>query len=56
MALRDADAALGSLVRLSRRILAEILAGVPADEQAKIAGGNTARVYNFDAARLTAPA
>jgi Luciferase-like monooxygenase/Amidohydrolase len=29
----------------SRKILAEILAGVPADEQAKIAGGNTARVY-----------
>jgi hypothetical protein len=48
----------------SRKILAEILAGVPADEQAKpapdrdpgIAGGNTARVYNFDAARLAAPA
>jgi hypothetical protein len=30
-----------------RRILAAILAGVPDDEQAKIAGGNTARVYNF---------
>ena len=28
----------------SRRILAEILAGVPDDEQAEIAGGNTARV------------
>src|ERR1700732_5025429 len=48
----------------SRKILAEILAGVPADEQAKpapdhdpgIAGGNTARVYNFDVARLTVPA
>ena len=40
----------------SRKILAEILAGVPEDEQAKIAGGNTARVYNFDAARLTIPA
>jgi predicted TIM-barrel fold metal-dependent hydrolase len=40
----------------SRKILAEILEGVPDDEQAKIAGGNTARVYNFDAARLTAPA
>jgi predicted TIM-barrel fold metal-dependent hydrolase len=40
----------------SRKILAEILAGVPVDEQAKIAGGNTARVYKFDAARLTAPA
>ena len=44
--------------------MAEILAGVPEDEQAKpapdpdpgIAGGNTARVYNFDLARLTAPA
>jgi hypothetical protein len=30
--------------------------GVPDDEQAKIAGGNTARVYNFDVARLTVPA
>jgi hypothetical protein len=48
----------------SRKILAEILAGVPDDEQAKpapdpdpgIAAGNTARVYNFDAARLTVPA
>ena len=47
-----------------RKILAEILVGVPDDEQAKpapdsdpgIAGGNTARVYNFDVARLTAPA
>ncbi len=39
-----------------RKILAEILAGVPDDEQAKIAGGNTARVYNFDVARLTVPA
>jgi hypothetical protein len=37
---------------------------VPDDEQAKpapdpdpgIAGGNTARVYNFDEARLTVPA
>ena len=28
----------------SRKILSEILAGVPDDEQAKIAGGNTARV------------
>jgi predicted TIM-barrel fold metal-dependent hydrolase len=36
----------------SRRILAEILAGVPEDEQAKIVGGNTARVYRFDVARL----
>ena len=37
----------------SRKILAEILAGVPDDEQAKIVGGNTARVYNFDMTRLT---
>ena len=48
----------------SQKILAEILAGVPDGEQAKpapdpdpgIAGGNTARVYNFDAVRLTLPA
>ena len=41
----------------------KILAGLPADEQAKpapdrdqgIVAGNTARVYNFDVARLTAP-
>ena len=47
----------------SRKILAEILEGVPDDQQAKpapdhdpgIASGNTARVYNFDEARLTAP-
>jgi predicted TIM-barrel fold metal-dependent hydrolase len=40
------------------------LARVPDDEQARpapdgdpgIAGGNTARVYNFDVARLTVPA
>ena len=38
----------------SRKILAEILEGVPDDEQAKIAARNTARVYNFDVARLTA--
>jgi predicted TIM-barrel fold metal-dependent hydrolase len=31
----------------SRKILAEILAGVREDEQAKIASGNTARLYNF---------
>ena len=37
----------------SRKIRAEILAGVPDDEQAKIAGGNTARVCNFDVARLS---
>jgi predicted TIM-barrel fold metal-dependent hydrolase len=34
----------------SHRILGDILAGVPADEQAKIVGGNTARVYHFDIA------
>jgi predicted TIM-barrel fold metal-dependent hydrolase len=42
----------------------KILAGVPDDEQAKpapdhdpgIAAGNTARVCNFDVARLTVPA
>src|SRR6266404_9209391 len=39
----------------SRKILAEILAGVPDDEQAKIAGGNTACVYHFDVAMLTVP-
>jgi predicted TIM-barrel fold metal-dependent hydrolase len=38
----------------SQKILAEILNGVPADEQAKIVGGNTARVYNFDVTSLTA--
>jgi hypothetical protein len=45
----------------SRKILAEILAGVPGDEQAKpapdrdpgIAGGNTARVDNSDVTGLT---
>jgi predicted TIM-barrel fold metal-dependent hydrolase len=37
----------------SRKILAEILAGVPEDEQAKIVGGNTARRYRFDVARIT---
>ena len=48
----------------SWKILAEILEGVPNDEQAKpapdpdpgIAGGNTARVYNFEVARLTGTA
>ncbi len=39
----------------SHEILSEILAGVPADEQARIAAGNTARVYNFDTTRLTVP-
>jgi Amidohydrolase len=45
----------------SRKILSEILEGVPEDEQAKpaldrdpgIAAGNTARVYKFDVAKLT---
>jgi predicted TIM-barrel fold metal-dependent hydrolase len=32
----------------SQKILAEILAGVPDDERARIVGGNTARVYGFD--------
>ncbi len=36
----------------SRKILAEILAGVPEEEQDKIAGGNTARLYGFDLAPL----
>ncbi|HEV8583977.1 MAG TPA: amidohydrolase family protein [Methylomirabilota bacterium] len=36
----------------SRKILAEILAGVPEGEQARIVGANTARVYRFDAPRL----
>jgi predicted TIM-barrel fold metal-dependent hydrolase len=38
----------------SRQILSEILAGVPDDEQAKIVGGNTARLYDFDVTRLAA--
>jgi predicted TIM-barrel fold metal-dependent hydrolase len=37
----------------SRKILEDILAGVPDDESVKIAGANTARVYRFDVARLT---
>jgi predicted TIM-barrel fold metal-dependent hydrolase len=40
----------------SRKILAEILAGVPEAEQAQIVGGNTARVYRFDVPRLMADA
>ncbi len=32
----------------SREILGQILAGVPEDEQAKIAGENTAKLYGFD--------
>jgi predicted TIM-barrel fold metal-dependent hydrolase len=40
----------------SRKILAEILEAKPApDHDPGIAGGNTARVYNFDVARLTVP-
>jgi predicted TIM-barrel fold metal-dependent hydrolase len=37
----------------SRQILAQILAGVPEDKCAKIVGGNTARLYHFDPARIT---
>ncbi|HEV2187355.1 MAG TPA: amidohydrolase family protein, partial [Stellaceae bacterium] len=40
----------------SRRIISEILAGVPDAEQAKIVGGNTARVYGFDVGRLSVAA
>jgi len=40
----------------SRKIIAEILAGVPEGEQAKIVGGNTARVYGFDVAKVSAHA
>jgi predicted TIM-barrel fold metal-dependent hydrolase len=40
----------------SRKILSDILAGVPEDEQAKIVGTNTARVYGFDVATLAAAA
>jgi len=36
----------------SRKILAEILTGVPDDEAMKIAAANTARVYGFDLAGL----
>lgn len=36
----------------SRKISARILTGVPEDERAKIIGGNTARLYHFDAARI----
>lgn len=38
----------------SRKILSEILAGVPDEEQAKIVGGNTARVYGFDVTNVLA--
>ncbi len=55
---------LHTATRRQGKILAEILARVPDDEQAKpapdhdpgIAGGNTARVYHFDVARPTVPA
>jgi hypothetical protein len=44
----------------SREILANILAGEQAkpapDREPGIAGGNTARVYKFDVARLSVPA
>jgi predicted TIM-barrel fold metal-dependent hydrolase len=52
----------GSTFPRSRKILAEILARVPDDEQPApepdpgIAAGNTARVYNFDVERLTVAA
>jgi predicted TIM-barrel fold metal-dependent hydrolase len=36
----------------SRKILGDILAGVPEVEQAKIVGSNTARLYGFDVSRL----
>jgi len=36
----------------SREILAQILAGVPRHEQAKIVGQNAARLYHFDVERL----
>ena len=36
----------------SRKILAEILAGVPEDEQAKVVTADTAPLYAFDVARL----
>jgi predicted TIM-barrel fold metal-dependent hydrolase len=39
----------------SREVLAEILAGVPEAEQAKIVGGNAARLYHFDAVGLARP-
>jgi predicted TIM-barrel fold metal-dependent hydrolase len=34
----------------------KILAGIPEEDQAKIVGGNTARVYGFDVATLGVPA
>ena len=38
----------------SREILDRILQGVPPEEQAKIVGGNTARLYGFDLERISA--
>lgn len=38
----------------SREILDQILQGVPPEEQAKIVGGNTARLYGFDLKRIAA--
>jgi len=35
--------------------LREILAAVPDHEQARIVGGNTARVYKFDVTQMTVP-
>jgi hypothetical protein len=46
------------MIRSAAEILGEygpFLRQLPDDEQAKIAGGNTARMYNFDVARLTVP-
>jgi predicted TIM-barrel fold metal-dependent hydrolase len=40
----------------SREILAQILAGVPQDERARIVGQNAARLYNFDMARVASAA
>ncbi len=37
----------------SRRILDEILAGVPEDEQARIVGTNAANLYHFDLAKIS---
>ncbi|MFQ6030190.1 MAG: amidohydrolase family protein [Dehalococcoidia bacterium] len=37
----------------SMETLDEILEGVPQEERAKIVGGNTARLYNFDLSKIT---
>jgi len=52
LVLQDAQHAVALLPM--RRHLAEILAGVPEDEQARIVGGNAARVYDFDTTRSQA--